>query len=243
MHHDLGAAPVAVPGDDPGAFPGVGRCDLLAYQRVEQCRFAGLDLACDRDRQRLVEPVQLLAQPLRSLRLITVDLDRSAEHAADGHGQATLTSHPHRSAHRAGVAWGSSVRTFCCKVSKRSSSALISANRRSRSPLVVLTDFSAARNESLSDRFVSSAWVVKWSRRSRCTRRSMSRDSLLAWKITSSMYRRTAVFASFCRRLVIRRRSSVMVLPPSSRPAPIENGLISDNPTSVPSIPNIRTPT
>ena len=54
QRHPVGDA-VAVPGDDPGALAGVGRRQLLADERVEQRRLAGLHLAGDGDPQRLVE--------------------------------------------------------------------------------------------------------------------------------------------------------------------------------------------
>ena len=41
----VGAVGVAVPGDDPRALAGVGRGEVLADDRVEQGRLAGLDLA------------------------------------------------------------------------------------------------------------------------------------------------------------------------------------------------------
>ena len=86
---------VAVPGDDPGALAGVGRRELLADQRVEQGRLAGLDLAGDRHPQRLVEP------PLGDPDLVLLvgpagDLQRLGRDAPDVRGQiARAGGHVH----------------------------------------------------------------------------------------------------------------------------------------------------
>ena len=45
-----------VPGDDPGALPGVGGCQLLTDERIEQGRLPGLDLPGDRQPERAGEP-------------------------------------------------------------------------------------------------------------------------------------------------------------------------------------------
>ena len=70
----------------------------------------------------------------------------------------------------------------------------------------------------------------------------MSRESLPTWNVTSSMWRRTACFASACRRCSIRLRSSRTVFVPNSSPALIEIGLSRANPASVVAMPIISMP-
>ena len=62
MDDDLWLVTPAVPGDDPGAFAGIRRCQFLAEQRVEQGRFPGLDLAGDGHPQWPGQPVRQLLE-------------------------------------------------------------------------------------------------------------------------------------------------------------------------------------
>jgi hypothetical protein len=89
---------VSVPGDDAGALAGVGGRQLLADQRVEQRRLAGLDLAGDGDAQGLVEPVEHGLQPVAGIGHPGVRPGCLFEQAADGVEQVRRGARGHDAA-------------------------------------------------------------------------------------------------------------------------------------------------
>ena len=154
------------------------------------------------------------------LRAVAVDVDGAAQqHRADRRRAAGLRRiRADRGRRRARQRSGPRRRD--CSI--RASSALRSRIRRSRLGRRSSPRFCAAATEARSRCCTSSASAVKWSRSWRWVRRSMSRESLPTWKVTSSMCLRTAAWrrsaaalqhrassrrARSCRRSSTRRRA------------------------------------
>ncbi len=206
VHGDAGRRAVAVPGDDLGALAGVRRGDLLADDRVQQRRLAGLHHAGDGDAQRLVEPRRrarracgaprrrrgtrrrrrrAVRAPRRARGRVTPEPSRrcGSARATVAASVGLLRAPPSRAA--SGACGPVSIaRARFVSASTRSRSRRRAVTRLSRSAAYIVAAFCAASTESASERWCSSAIAVKWSRVVRCTIRRRSCSCLPTWKMT-----------------------------------------------------------
>ena len=170
---------VAVPRDDAGALAGVGRRDLLADERVQQRRLAGLDLAGDGDAQRAVEarraargcgPRTAHAAPARP---------RRAAGGRTSSASPTVLTTPSLRRRRGGRPSSAAGARWPPRPRGRRSARLIPAACLARAA-------SAAWIACCSVRSSSSGRSTKWSRISRCVLRMVSRECFCTMKQISS---------------------------------------------------------